>query len=269
MCDAVNVPHDRSVPVPALGRTSDRFLSPNRLVFITAVIVIYTALFIALDGLRFEIGKDEKHFWPTSIEFSQRLIPTIDQLRSYDELNTPLPFVLFGALERVFGGGVFAGRLLNLTLSFAILLLVGWGRPNDWRPVLAAIGLLCCPYYLGASGYLYTDMIAVFFVVVGLWLHHRSRYIAAGVCFALGIASRQYMVAFPVAAATYEFVCSIRTTNRPRLAWIAPGIAALTLLGWIWLFGGLAPAGALTKQPLATATLLHLRVDHMLYTNPP
>ncbi len=165
----------------------------------------------------------------------------------------------------MFGGGIFVGRLLNMILSFAIVLLVGWGRPNDWRPVLAAVGLVCCPYFLGVSAFLYTEMIAVFFGVIGLWLHQRGRYVAAGVCLALGIASRQYMVAFPAAIATYELLRSVRTAKRLRLAWIAPVIAASTLLGWIWFFGGLAPAGALAKQSLATATLLHVRADHMLY----
>ena len=46
----------------------------------------------SLNWLAFDPVKDEVHFWATSLEFAQQPLPSFDLLRSYGELNTPLPF---------------------------------------------------------------------------------------------------------------------------------------------------------------------------------
>ncbi len=237
-----------------------------RLLFLLGVLVIYACVLFAFDGLRFEIGKDEVHFWPTSVQFSRTLIPSLEQLRGYDELNTPLPFVIFGMLEHLFGGGIAVGRAVNFVLSMLIVLLIGLPRGKPLAPrMLCALGLLSFPYYLGASIYLYTDLIAAACVVLGLHLHLGRRYWWSALALALGIASRQYMVAFPVGLLGFEWLRALRLGERPGLACLAPALAAATLLGWIAFFGGLAPATAVRTQDLKTAKALQLYPDHALY----
>ena len=41
-----------------------------------------------MDDLRFPLQWDENHFWETSLAFSRSAVPSLDLLRSYDELNT-------------------------------------------------------------------------------------------------------------------------------------------------------------------------------------
>ena len=227
---------------------------------------VYAALFAAMDGLRFEPDKDEKHFWPTSLRFSESWLPHVDLLRDYGELNTPLPFIIFGSLEHLTGGGIFAGRLLNLILSFGIVALIVLRARGPLRRVIgAAIGLLLFPYFLGASCYLYTDIIAAAFAFGGFWLHLRRQHVASAVCFALAIASRQYMVAFPLAAAVHELTALRGADDRRHAGWIAPLLAASTLLGWFVFFGGPAPPGELARQGLSTAEPLRLYPQHALY----
>lgn len=72
---------------------------------------------------------DEIHYWQTTLLFSDDLIPTLDNWEQYRELSTPLPFVIFGALEYLFHQGIFAGRLLSLTLFMVIAFAIGW--PTD------------------------------------------------------------------------------------------------------------------------------------------
>lgn len=166
------------------------------------------------------------------------------------------------------------------------------GYPNhkpEMRSILSALGLLLCPYYLFSSGYLYTDIIACFFAFLGFWYYSHNRHFLSGVAFVLGIASRQFILAFPLALAVYELTAALRfspflslfTKNKtplikgesqqlsavsfgkisirtPRkrnskmhIHWLAPLVAALSILGWILLFKGLAPASALeTKNSL-------------------
>ena len=68
-----------------------------------------------------------------------RLYFSLDQLRSYQELSTPLAFLLFGSLEHLLHGGIMAGRLLNLSLSFAMTTTIVVASADSRRSALATI----------------------------------------------------------------------------------------------------------------------------------
>ncbi|NJL87258.1 MAG: hypothetical protein HC886_16825 [Leptolyngbyaceae cyanobacterium SM1_1_3] len=101
----------------APSRISDR--SKLKFGFIFAIALIYISLFVGLQYLNAPLWWDEKTFWLTTQRyFSDSLLPSLATLKSYPELNTPLPFIIYGALEYLFKDGLFTGRLLN----FACLL---------------------------------------------------------------------------------------------------------------------------------------------------
>ncbi|WP_166481940.1 hypothetical protein [Scytonema sp. UIC 10036] len=173
----------------------------------------------------------------------------MDTLKSYKELNTPLPFIVFGVLEHLFNGGIFAGRLVNFVFSFAIALLIGFSSKNPTRnSVLAVCGLMLFPYYLWLGTVIYTDIFATFFVLLGVWFYTRSQHIISCLAFILAIASRQYMLVFPVAIASHELISFLKNGFRMSRRWIAPLIAASSIFIWIWLFNGLAPSTAISQQ---------------------
>src|SRR5436189_103673 len=105
----------------------------------------YLTLFVCLDFLRFAPEKDELHFWPTALLFSKSWIPSLDQLRGYHELSTPLAFLVFGGLEHLLHGGIMAGRLLNLSLSFGMTAVIMVASDDSRRPALAIVGLFVFP----------------------------------------------------------------------------------------------------------------------------
>jgi hypothetical protein len=224
----------------------------QKFLFLLGITILYLAIIAWLDFLQGPYWWDEKQFWQTSQTFSDSLLPSLADLRDYRELNTPLPFIIFGGLEYLFNGGIFAGRLLNLILSLTMVFIIGWPtKQKGARAILCLIGLFLCPYFLWLSGRLYTEMIACFWMLLGFVAYTRSRFLLSALAFILAIASRQYMVAFPAAIATYEAMVALahglrdRTfTWREQIRWIAPLIAALSLLGWFYLFQGLAPASA-------------------------
>ncbi|WAL58462.1 hypothetical protein [Thermocoleostomius sinensis] len=231
--------------------------SKPRFCFVVLLAALYGGLLVYLEGLQFPLTWDEPHFWEVSLQFSHRLLPTIDQLQNYGALNTPLPFVIFGMLEYLFQGGVVVGRLLNVGLSLTIVWLIGTSHPiQKTTSLLAAIGLLIFPYYLLLSGYLYTDIMAAFFVFFGCWFYQRQQHGWSAVMFALAIATRQYMLAFPVAIATHEFLLTVKQTGlRPKFRWVAPLLASATIGGWILLFNGLTPASAISNTAIPVPTV--------------
>lgn len=220
----------------------------------------FVLAWLFFDRLGFPVERDELRFWPTSLRFSQSWIPPLELLRDYGELNTPLPFLLWGWLERAFHGGIEVGRYLNLFVSFVTACIVaGVRRDAGWASTFAAAGLLAFPYYLGTATHLYTDVLATFFGVLGVHLHLNRRYAWALLVFALGIATRQYVVAFPAALFLYEL------SSKEKIRWMMPALACTTLLGWIAFFGGFGPPGEVAKQAVATASPLTLHIESALF----
>ena len=260
-----------------------------KIFFLSTSIVIYLILFIAQDRLQFTPIWDEPHFWETSLLFSKSLIPDLNLLRNYGELNTPLPFIIFGALEYFFKGGIFAGRLLNLILSFFIICTIGLSKAgNNKHSLLAVVGLLLCPYYLWFSSHLYTDIIASFFVLLGFLFYIRSLNLLSSIAFILAIASRQYMLVFPISLFAFELFNAMK--NRVQMSYqndsiaytksqvnnkngilstrlLMPLIASLSILGWFLLFNGIAPQSglALSATPEVQQSLFSVAPESSLY----
>ena len=224
--------------------------------FLSGITTIYIILIIWRNFLQGAYLWDESHYWETTLVFSDRLLPGIDELRNYQELSTPLPFIVFGMLQHLFDGGIFLGRLLNLILSYVIAFIIGYPSRNKRKQsILCVIGLFLCPYYLFYSGLLYTDIFACFWVLIGVVCYVRDRHFLSCIFFICAIASRQYMLAFPLAIATYEFYLTVTSIIKQRRIslvkqwrWLAPLVACLSIFGWIYLFQGLAPETAIETR---------------------
>jgi hypothetical protein len=262
--------HDGETPQRIAGGSPDRARGPA-LAYrpLAALAVVYLAVFVALDGLRFAVRRDEVHFWPTTLRFSRTLLPSAELLRSYGELNTPLPFILWGTSEQLFRGGVFGARLLDFLLSFGVVALVTVLAGRSGRAgadqLVPAVGILLFPYFLFVSTHVYTDILPTALVALGVVLHLRGRYWWAALLFALAIAGRQYMVAFPAALVVYELLASRESAFRPVRAWLAPALAAATLGGWYLFFGGFGPPGEIAAQAIVTADAEALIPRNSLY----
>ncbi len=240
--------------------------SQQKVCFFGIITATYLTLLAWLDFLQGPPFWDEAAFWQSSLTFSDSLLPSLSDLREYYSLNTPLPFMAFGLLEYLFGRGIAAGRLLNLALSLGIVAAIGWpSKDKGGRALLCLLGLFLCPYFLFLSGRLYTEMIACTWVLLGLVAYRRDRPWLSCLAFVLAIASRQFMLAFPAAITTYEFLAAAQqqlgqpVSPRQHQRWQAPALACLSILGWVALFGGLAPATAIAdKSPEVQKSTLAL-----------
>jgi hypothetical protein len=236
----------------------------QRIYFFGALAVVFLALLIGCDFLRFPIRADELHFWPASVALFQNGLPTLAQLRTYNELSTPLPFLIFGGLEYVFHGGIAVGRAINMASSFLTLVIIGALGNFSLRALLCAAGLVLFPYFVLVGTHLYTDPLAVLCTVAGVALYLRGWPWESTVCFVIGIACRQYVVAFPLALFARELAVVQIRLRRVEFTGelLASAIAALSLAGWYLFFGGFAPEAALHAQNLAAGRLYP---EHGLY----
>jgi hypothetical protein len=213
-----------------------------RAAILVGIAAVYLATFLIMDGLRFEPRLDEEHFWKTTEEhFVVSFPPSVDSLRSYPEIITPVSYIIWGQLHRLTSDGIFAGRILNFLLSVAMISLLAFSRrPTSLAGPLAAVGLLLYPYFIALSTHLYTDTIAAFFAVFALHAHARGWRFSSIVLFALAISTRQYLVQIPAALVLWEAWRMLK--GEPRWRELVSAIASgATLLGWILFWGGLAP----------------------------
>jgi hypothetical protein len=230
------------------------------------LVVAFGAALVITNGLRFAPLKDEAHFLSSARTFSGRFPPTLEQLRSYPEVINPLAFVVWGQLDRLTGDALLAGRWLNFAFAAAIVAGVALSRSgSDERRLLAAVGLVSYPYLLGLGVHLYTDVFASFLAYAGFRSHLRGRLVLGAACFALAIATRQYMVAVPACLAAWELWCSLGGVPRWRAAAIAAASAA-SLLGWFAFFDGFGPAPGLARWlPAYPAPMLEARAFILEY----
>jgi DIE2/ALG10 family len=254
----------------------NNYLKSNLFVILIQLLLIslYLLVFFNFDKLQSPPQIDEPNFWKTTLEFSHSLIPDLNLLKNYKELNTPLPFMIWGMLEHLLKGGIFTGRLLNLILSFVMVYLIALPigkNQNSLTSILAACSLLSFPYYLWLSSVLYTDIIATFFVFLGVCFYTRAAQIKSCLCFILAIASRQYMLVFSLAIFVFEVIDSLKKEGKISFfytssvqskdrwinkinfqPWLTSLIASLSIFGWFLLFGGIAPKTAFEVRPVPT-----------------
>lgn len=262
--------------------------SRQKILWLAAVTLLYIFSIIRFDFLQGPLMWDEIHYWETSLLFSDDLVPTLDSMQQYGELSTPLPFVIFGALEYLFNQGAFAGRLLSLTLFLVIAFIIGWpNKEREDRSLRCLVGLCLCNSYLALNGRLYTEMITCTFVLLGIASYTKQKHILSALAFTAAIACRQYMIVFPAAIACCEFVAArthLKPTSQPgsmtdpaalpsstreetksswatNNRWILPAIATLSLLIWIYLFKGLAPVWLLEESNTPDIQRTFLDID--------
>lgn len=233
-----------------------------RIAFVFAIVA-----FCAIVGWQMQLNtapplRDETHYWPNAQYLTSGGFPSLEKLRTYSELCTPLSLTLFGWADRLTGAGLPAARYLSLSAVCATLVLFALlARGPDRRVLPAALCLLAFPYFLGVGIHIYPDSFAILFTLLGLVLFQRDRPWIGAVFFALAISCRQYMVAFPIGLALWEIAELIRLTpgNKRWHAIITSSKAAagfsggVVLLAWIIFWGGFGPPGEVKRQAVSTA----------------
>jgi len=241
---------------------SSRMPSRVRIAFILAIIA-----FCAVVGWQMQLNaapplRDETHYWPNAQYLTSDGFPSLEKLRTYSELCTPLSLTLFGWADRLTGGGLPAARYFSLgAVCLTLVLFVLLARGPDRRVVPAALCMLAFPYFLGVGVHIYPDSFAILFTLLGLALFQRDRPWIAALFFTLAISCRQYMVAFPVGLALWEIaeLIRLRPANERWRAILtssksAAGFSgALVLSAWIIFWGGFGPPGEVKRQAVSTA----------------
>ncbi len=183
----------------------------------------------AVVGLSRPESGDEAHFVQTIRQFGQQI--NFEQLRTYEEMSTPLPFVAYGLWGRLFGFELPALRIGGILVALAthavylVLLLSLLGRRLG--ALLAFLLFVLHPYTVYLSLFVHTDIPAVGLALLGLVALRDGRPLWLAVALAGAVLCRQYLVFLSGAVMVF---CSLRWFIMSDRRAVTMGLAAVASL---------------------------------------
>jgi hypothetical protein len=222
---------------------------------VALLVMVYLPVVVAV-GLQRPAMHDEPHFIRTIQRFADQ--PTLATLRVYNEMSTPLPFVVYAAWGRAFGFEPATLRTLSLVIALGSYAAICLFMLEQFKDVRVAVGLTALiaihPYMMALSVLVYTDMLAIGLGALACWALLRREAWVLGLSLAGAMLCRQYAIVFPVAFAVYLWIEHGKDMRRMLTA-VALSVVPLAWLVWFW--GVLSPQNATARKFADEAMLWH------------
>lgn len=193
---------------------------------------------------------------------------SLSNLKHYNDMSTPLPFVVYGLWGRLVGTDLPHLRMLSLIVAVAsfflmyrlFLLLVR----NPWFAAAAVIFIAMNPYMIGSSLFVFTDMSAVLFLVLTMLAVAKDRPWLLGVSLAGAVLCRQYLVFAVLAVGVYYLVHLFRGGGRKPVEMLAAVmLSCLPMAGLMLLWRGAAPDCEFRRVYLMEPLRYHVVALHL------
>jgi len=187
---------------------------------------------------------DEVHFVKTVRLFGEGF--TLDTLRRYNEMSSPLPFMVYALWGQLFGFELQVLRLLSIVIAIATYLtfyqLLFSCLDNRKLAFLTTAFLALHPYMIGLSIFVFNDMLSIFFLVLGCVAIWRKSPLLFGLSSMFGLLCRQYFAFLPTAAGLFFLLKYLKTRGRLARNMVLAVLLSFLPLVLLFLFwGGLSP----------------------------
>jgi hypothetical protein len=227
---------------------------------IIAYAIFYCIALIAFFGFSHTPWTDEEHFYFTVLEFIQQ--PTLHTLKHYEEMSTPLPFVVYALWGSIFGDSLAILRVFSLFITFTTILsafcLFKKFNLSTSVSYICIFILTINPYFMGVGFFVYTDLLCEL-CMLWVFINLINREILLSCTYLLlAILCRQYMVFFlPVMVICLfsQHSFKINTTLIKQELSILIPVIGFTLLLLFW--GGANPDNTLQKLYIHQAFVIH------------
>ncbi len=212
--------------------------------FFLLVLVAFESGLVIVADLKRPFWGDEAHFVETIRQFGDEI--SMESLKHYNEMSTPLPFIAYAIWGRTFGFDIHILRSLSVLLAivtyllFYHLLMSIFARPRT--ALWATLFLVLHPYMIGLSIFVFTDMMTILFLLMFLISLRRQAPVLLAIFSSAGLLSRQYFAFLPAAAALFCLSGYIQKRDVQKLEMLASiALSFLPMLFLMVLWGGPAP----------------------------
>ncbi len=228
--------------------------------------LLFIIFLVALEGATVLVLKlnrppynDEVHFAATIQQFGTHF--SLSLLKTYNELSTPLPFLLYGIWGRVIGFEVPALRLFSLLQGLATGILFYWlflmVLKDERTSFLVAAFLAIHPYMMAVSFAVYTDVTTMLMVILTCVAVARRNPVLFALASAGGLLCRQYFIFLTAAGLVYYLFRAFAGRERSSVAMVISGLASLLpLLFLVALWKGMSPNNAMKQYWLVDEEFL-------------
>tara|TARA_B100000315_G_scaffold259587_1_gene316200 strand:+ start:4335 stop:5549 length:1215 start_codon:yes stop_codon:yes gene_type:complete len=168
---------------------------------------------VLITGLGYPLIWDEAPYYSISMEFGDNYIPSIDELKSYNQFDsTPLSAIIFGVWGKIFGFDLWKLRVLSTIFGFGSILLffviaksILKKYNSSVNPLHLSLILLLNPYFYVTSFLILSDSISIFFFMLSLFYFTKRNALLLGIFAGLAILTRQFYLFFPISIIIYLF----------------------------------------------------------------
>lgn len=229
--------------------------------FSTAIIlvILYELLCYFFIVLKKPITGDEHHFYETIVIFSKNL--TWGTILSYDELITPLTFIIYGWFAKTFGTDLHTVRIVSLIIGFFTHTFFFVLLKNILRQPFIYWGLfiiwLLNPYILGFNGLVFTDGLSNLLIVGFLFAVYKNHYMLAFLAASLLIYTRQYNILIVGAAGIYYLLLASKDKGLNLKMLLSLALGSATIIPLFIMWRGFSPVGAMSEKLTAVPFIFY------------
>ncbi len=247
----------------AILRQNRQYLRSFLLILI--ILVVFEVLLVSVVGLHQPYWGDEAHFVKTVRQFGNEI--SVSQLQHYNEMSTPLPFILYAAWGHVLGFDIATLRIFSLIIALITYLvffhLAFSIFKNPGTAILITLFLLIQPYLIGLSIFVFTDMLMMLFLILGILAVRNSRPYLFSFAAAGGLLCRQYFAFFILAAGIYFLARLVLQKNKQSaFMLISTFLSTLPLIFLFILWKGFSPQN--NMKALYLNERLHFHPDFLV-----
>lgn len=203
---------------------------------------------------------DEYHFIQTAIQFNKDI--SLSQLKHYNEMSTPLPFILYALWGKLWGFQLHNLRLFSIIIGFITILtyyfLFRKCIDHEKSVILLTIFLTFQPYMIGLMFFVYTDMLTMLFLALTLLALRKEDPILFTLSSCAGLLCRQYFAFLLLAAGLYFLfrLFILKDTHSYKMI-ISAIISTIPLLMLFLLWNGFSPQNKMKIRYLGKGLYFH------------
>ncbi len=184
---------------------------------------------------------DEIRLYDSVINFGNGI--TLDLITHYRQMSTPLPFIIYAGWGHLFGFDLFTLRILSIIIALLTYMLfhiiLFENLQNKKLAFIGTLFLVIHPYMVGLSIFVFTDMPAILFLLLGYYTLQNKKFYLSAFFIALSILCRQYILFFLPPMFIY-YALQYRETKSIH-GMVASILPALPYFLLILLWGGTSP----------------------------
>lgn len=221
--------------------------------------ILYVSALVLFIGFDHPLWTDEGHFYRTIKLFHQSI--SINNLKHYNEMSTPLPFILYALWAKIGTLDIAWLRVFSIIIALATYFTFYKVLQKHFNLSISALltaFLSLNPYMIGTSFFVYTDMITVFAIILSLYYFQHNNTFLMFCCCVFSLWCRQYSVFYVLSLALYYFIQFILNKQTKNL-WssIIIGSSILTLVPLFYLWHDLSPINEMKNLYLGKPLAYH------------